>query len=508
MSKGIVYLVGAGPGDPGLLTLKGQQCLQRAEVVIYDRLVNAQLLRHVPASAEKIYAGKGPDDHALEQDEINDLLVKHGKAGRIVVRLKGGDPFVFGRGGEEASALAEAGIPFEIVPGITSAIGAPAYAGIPVTDRRHASSFAVVTGREGQARARSGETRKPWKGLAGNVDTIISLMGIGALAEIIRDVIDEGLSPTTPAALVQWGTTSRQRSVTGTLETIIDNATEAGIGSPSAFIIGDTINLAPELSWFEQQPLFGLRVGVTRAVEGAGALATQLAGLGADPIDIAAIGYADPEDWTPLDAALQSLTGFEWAIFTSAQTVRAVTSRLRFLERDSRAWGGVRIAAVGPATAEALHAIGLVPDLLPASSGNDALLGAIDTVDFKDAKVFIPRSSLADDTVPTGLTRLGAQVTAVTAYQTVAPSDLGTLLREALSNGLDLLSFTSTSTVTNSVAALGEDAHLIRTIPSAVIGPTTAQAANQAGLNVVLEATDHTIPGLARAILDWHSARK
>lgn len=498
--RALVSLVGAGPGDPGLLTLKGRERLGQAEVVVYDRLVDPRIVAHAHPRAELVYAGKGPRGHAMEQDEINELLVELGGQGKAVVRLKGGDPFVFGRGGEEASALARAGIPFEVVPGVSSAIAAPAYAGIPVTDRRFASSVAFVTGREGDE---SSGGRKPWRALAGRADTLVVLMGLGALREIVADLTAEGLALSTPAALVHRGTTPGQRTVTGTLGTIVERA--EGLEAPAAFVVGGVVDLASTLGWFESRPLFGMRVAVTRSRERASGLAARLADLGADPVELPTIAFGPPDDPAPLDRALVDLAAFDWAVFASPTSVECVLGRLRDLGGDARSFAGLRIAAVGPATAEALAARGLRADLVAPVATTPGLLDALAAEGIAEARLLLPRTDIADDDLPSGLERLGARAERVTAYRTAPPPGLEEAARRALAGGMDLVCFSSSSTVKNLVAALGPEAAGLASVPAACIGPSTAGAARAAGLVVAVEAREHTVPGLVHAILEWRS---
>ncbi len=500
LGRALVALVGAGPGDPGLLTVRGRDLLALADVVVYDRLVDPRIVAHAPAQAELIYAGKGPKGHAMEQDEINDLLVEVGQQGKAVVRLKGGDPFVFGRGGEEASALARAGIPFEVVPGVSSAIAAPAYAGIPVTDRRYASSVAFVTGREGDE---SSGGRKPWRTLAGRADTLVVLMGLGALREIVADLTDEGLPFSTPAALVHRGTTPGQRTVTGTLGTIVERS--AGVESPAAFIVGGVVDLASTLGWFESRPLFGMRVAVTRSRGSVSGLAARLADLGADPVELPTIAFGPPDDFSALDRALATAGAFDWAVFASPTSVEYVLGRLGDLGGDARSFAGVRIAAVGPATAKALARRGLLADLTSPVATTPGLLEALASEGLTGARLLLPRTDIADDALPEGLERLGASVERVTAYRTSPPPGLEDAARVALARGLDLVCYSSSSTVNNLVASLGTEAGGLASVPSACIGPATADAARTAGLVVAVEAREHTIPGLIDAILEWRS---
>ena len=499
---GKVYLIGAGPGDPGLITVKGLGCLQRAGVVVHDRLVDSRLLGQVEPGAELVYVGKGPGHRAMEQDEINNLLVRVASEGKVVARLKGGDPFVFGRGGEEALALAKAGIPFEVVPGVTSAVAAAAYAGIPVTHRGLATCFTVVSGSEDPSKD---ETSVDWARLAKTGGTIVVLMGWNTLERIAGTLAQEGMDPDTPAALVQWGTEPYQRSVTGTLGNILTLGREADLEPPVVAVFGKVVELRRDIRWFDCQPLFGKRVLVTRSRAQASVLSRMLSEGGAEPVELATIQTIPPEEFTEVDRAIHSLAGYDWAVFTSANGVDALFDRMASLGLDSRAWGGVKVAAIGPATAEALHRFGIRADLVPGQYVAESIIAEMEPLGIKGARVLLARADIARKALSEGLARLGATVDDVTVYRTVVPKAARRKASELLTEGkLDLVTFTSSSTVTNLLALLDGDTSLIKDVPAACIGPITAGTARDRGLRVEVEAREYTVPGLVQAITEHY----
>ena len=497
--NGFVSLIGAGPGDPGLLTLRGAEALSRADVVVYDYLANPALLAHARPGAEQIYAGKQAGRHTLSQDEINALLVERGLAGQRVARLKGGDPFVFGRGGEEALALLEAGVAFEVVPGVTSAVAAPAYAGIPVTHRGLASSLAIVTGHEDPAKD---EPALDWAHLATGVDTLVLLMGIGNLPRIVAELVAHGRPASTPAAVVRWGTLPGQQTVTGTLADIAGRVQEAGLQPPAVTIVGAVAGLRERLRWFEDRPLFGQRVLVTRTREQAGALSARLRALGAEAVELPTIRIAPPDDWAPLDAAIAGLPGTDWIVFTSANGVDRFWERLQAARLDARALHGARLAAIGPATAAALEARGLRADYVPEEYVAEAVAAGLG--DVRGRRVLLPRADLARPALADLRREGGAEVLEVAAYRTVRPEiDPGTL--RAMLAGVTTATFTSSSTVRN-LAAAARDAGLELPVALghalvACIGPITAATAREHGLPVHVVAGPYTVDGLVEALL-------
>jgi uroporphyrinogen III methyltransferase/synthase len=492
--KGKVYLVGAGPGDPGLLTLKGKRCLERAEVVIYDYLANERLLSHAPPDAERIYVGKRGGEHSLPQEEINRLVIERARLGQSVVRLKGGDPFIFGRGGEEAEALVEAQIPFEVVPGVTSAIAVPAYAGIPLTHRDLASTVAFVTGHSVKE-----ISAVNWRALAG-IETVVFLMGMSRLAEIVARLLEHGRPPETPVAIIRFGTRPVQETVTGTLGDIEDKAKEAR--PPAVIVVGEVVRLRAQLAWFEAKPLVGRRIVVTRARDQQGDFAELLEEWGAEVIECPTIAIHPPDAWTPLDEAIDRIDAYGWVIFTSANGVRFFLMRLRERGGDLRRLHGVRVAAIGPATAAALLDAGLRPDLVPGEYRAEAILEAFDR-DLRGVRVLMPRAAEAREALPAGLRARGARVDVVPAYRTVLVADQAEAARELVrGGGVDAVTFTSSSTVLGFAEMFpGEDLSvLLKDVAVACIGPVTAETAGRFGLvpHVIPEA--FTIPALADAL--------
>jgi uroporphyrinogen III methyltransferase/synthase len=481
-----VYLVGAGPGDPGLLTMRGAQLLGRADVVVYDRLASPALLALAPTGAELITAGKAPGQVDLTQEQINAVLVEKGATGATVVRLKGGDPFVFGRGGEEAEALAGAGIAFEVVPGITSSIGAPAYAGIPVTHRGVSTHFTVVTGHEDPAKDR---TDVDWEALARTGGTLVVLMGAGRVGEIAARLVAGGRAASTPVAAVRHGTRPNQFTVRTTLGAVA----EADIKAPSAIVIGEVAAL--DLSWFESRPLFGRSVVVTRAREQASGLRARLEELGAEVLELPSIAFA------PVEFTVPDLDGYEWLVFTSPNGVEAFfTQGLHASGRDTRALAAVRVAAIGPGTARALAAHGLTVDLVPERFVAESLLDAFPAPTDPGARVLIARAERARDVLPDGLTTRGFAVDVLPVYRTVQATPDTTAVERVRRGEVDALTFTSSSTVTNLLDLLGA---VPDPQPLAVsIGPVTSATAVERGVRVDAEATEHTIDGLIATLLE------
>ncbi len=499
-SVGKVYLIGAGPGDPGLLTLKGRRCLEAADVVVYDYLANEALLAHARPDAERIYVGKRGGDHTLPQDQITARLVAQARAGKTVARLKGGDPFIFGRGGEEAEELRAAGIPFEVVPGVTSAIAAPAYAGIPLTHRDFTSSVAFITGHEDPDQPRSDIA---WDKLATGVGTLVFLMGVGNLGEIVAQLTRHGRSPETPVALIRWGTRADQQTVTGVLRDIEARVAAARLKPPAIIVVGEVVALREKLRWAEAQPLFGRRIVVTRAREQASALAERLQAEGAEILEFPAIEIVPPEDWGPLDAALARIADYRWILFTSANGVRFFWERLGAAGRDARSLAQARVAAIGPATAEALRAHGIAPDVVPAEFQAEGLLAALAAEPLAGARVLIPRAAEAREVLPAELERRGAAVDVVPAYRTVQSARDAKGLRDLLKAGrVHAVTFTSSSTVTNFCDALGGDdlPALLEGVTIACIGPITAGTARERGLTPHIVCADYTIPALVSAL--------
>ncbi len=502
---GRVWLVGAGPGDPGLITVAGARALAEAEVIVYDRLANPALLDLAPGEAERIFAGKEPQAHTLSQDEINMLLVERALEGRRVVRLKGGDPFVFGRGGEEAQALAAAGVPFDVVPGVSSAIAAAAYAGIPVTQRGVASSVAFLTGHEDPAKA---GPDLDWARLATAVDTLVLLMGVGQLPQAVERLIEGGRSADTPAAVIEWGTLPRQRTVTGTLGDIAARAGDAGIGPPAVAIIGDVVRLRETLRWFDTRPLFGRRVLVTRTREQASELSRALAEAGADPVELPALEIVPRFDAARLGAAVDALAagGYGWLILTSANAVEIFFGFLHERGLDARSVRA-KVAVIGPGTGEALARHGVLADLAPAAGQYTAegLLAAFDAYPVAPGASFLlPRAEGARDALIDGLLARGAtKVDEVTLYVAAPPGDPDLEgLRRLRAGEIDVATFASSSAARNLVAMLGGDLEPLRRVRIACIGPITAATVKELlGRPPDVVAQEQTIAGVVAALV-------
>ncbi len=482
-----VYLIGAGPGDPELITVKGRRILQQADAILYDHLANVALLGLAPPHAERIYVGKKKSVHEFSQDEICGMLIERARRGLTVVRLKGGDPFIFGRGGEEAEALADAGVPFEIVPGVTTPLGIAAYTGVPLTHREHTSAVTFVTGHAVAA--------IDWAKV-GHAETLVVFMGLTTFPAIARELIANGRSPETPAMAVRWATRPDQQTIAGTLATLPGML--GGMKPPATIIVGEVVRLREKLDWFERLPLFGKRIVVTRAREQADALASRLSALGAGVVELPTIEIRPPADCAPVERAIAELDAYDWLIFTSANGVRFFLDRLDAGEFDLRKLRA-KICAIGPATRAAVEALHLKVDLMGKEYVAEGLLEAFAAYDLSGKRVLLPRAAVARDLVSAELARRGARVDVVEAYRTVAPEHLAEQACELLAHRPDCLTFTSSSTVRNLVRAAGADA--LRGIPVASIGPVTSQTARELGLEVAVQANPFTVDGLVAAVL-------
>ena len=499
-----VYLIGAGPGDPELLTLKGLRCLQEAECVVYDSLVNTDLLQHALPGAEWICVGKRGGSHTISQEDINALLIEKSRAGKVVARLKGGDPFIFGRGGEEAEALASEGIPFEVVPGVTSGYAAPAYAGIPVTHRDFSPSVAFITGHEDPNKE---ESLIAWDKIATGIGTLVFFMGVGNLPDIVRNLIRHGRSRETPIALVQWGTFQHQEVVSGTLSTIVELVKASGLSAPAITVVGDVVSLRDKLRWFDNRPLSGKRILITRPNHQAGDFRRRLTSLGAEVITFPTIEIRDPSSWESLDLAIRDVENYQWLVFTSVNGVEKFFSRYRQLERDVRDLKGVQIAAIGSATEKAVAGRGLKVEVLPDEFKAEGLLQSLKGKVLKGTRILIPRAKLARDILPLELQNQGAQVDVVEAYETTVPHGGQERLQLILEERpLDMIVFTSSSTVTNMVemAILGPLTETFKHTAIAAIGPITKQTAEVYGLEVHVQPSQYTIPALVDAIVSFY----
>lgn len=500
--KGMVYLVGAGPGDAGLLTMRGAELLGRADVVVYDALVNPDLLRLVPNSAEIIFGGKRANDHALSQAELNKLLISKAREGKTVVRLKGGDPYVFGRGGEEAEQLADAGLAFEVVPGVSSFVAVPNYAGVPLTHRDFCSKLTLITGHEDPAKESS---TIDWKQVAQTPGTKVIMMGTDRIGQIAETLIGHGMEPGTPVAMVRWGTTGRQQSIEGTLANIAQAVQAAKIGPPTVAVIGDVVRLRPKLNWFERRPLFGQRVVVTRSREQAGQLSKRLQELGAEVLEVPTIKIEAPTRKTELVDALLELNSYDWLVFTSANGVAAFFEYFFRQFHDMRDIGGARIAAVGPGTARKLKELHLQVDLMPDEATGASIAEAFGEYEsVENLKMCLLRAEVANRELPDSLEAMGAIVDDIACYRTVPeiedPSGAATKLLET---GADWLTFTSGSTVEHFHSRFDLPG-LLKKFPGlklASIGPETSKTLAALELKPDVEAREHTIDGLVTALL-------
>jgi uroporphyrinogen III methyltransferase/synthase len=496
MSEPRVYLVGAGPGHPGLLTVRAVECLARADIVIYDRLVPPRLLEHAPASAERICVADLPGSHPERYPQVEKLLIEEAKKGKCVVRLKGGDPLLFGRGGEEATALRRAGIPFEMVPGVTAALGAAACAGIPLTHREHASAVALVTGHEaGRAAALD------WQALARFPGTLVFYMGLTRLPAIVQALVEHGKPADTPAAVVHWATLGQQRTAEAPLGRLAEAARAAGLASPALTVIGPVVSLRAELAWFEGRPLFGKRVLVTRPRHQAGDMVRRLEELGAVVLVLPAVEVREPADWSAVDAALGRLASYQWLVFTSANGVHALVRRLRQMGRDLRALGPLRLAAIGPATAEALRGYHLEPDVVPATYRSEELAATL-AERVAGQRVLLARADRGRDVLPQELARV-AHVEQVAVYSQADALDEKSPALEALRRGeVDYVTLTSPNIARALARALDPQAleHVAAgRVRLVTISPVTSQAVRELGLPVAAEAGEYTAAGVIEA---------
>jgi len=493
MNIGRVSLVGAGPGDPGLITRRGLECIQQADCIIYDRLVGERLLQQARPDAELIYAGKTPVRHTLTQEEINALLIEKARTGKAVCRLKGGDPYVFGRGGEEAEALQEAGIPFEVVPGITSAIAVPAYAGIPVTHRAVASSFAVITGHEDPAKE---ETSIRWEHLSQGVDTLIFLMGVENLPSIVEQLTRYGRSPQTPVALIRWGTRPEQETLVSTLGEVVEKVRAEGFSAPAVTVVGEVVHLREKLRWFDTRPLFGKRVLVTRAREQASGLSDLLRSFGAEPVEFPVIKIVP----RAFDLPQPIPFAYDWIIFTSANGVRIFMDRLREQGKDVRAFASSQIAAIGPGTAQELQRWGLIADFVPSRFMAEGIIEELPE-DPKGKQILIPRASRAREVLPEKLTECGACVTVLPIYDALLDDSGAETIKAMLAEKrIDIITFASSSTVRNFFSLVGPIS--LEGIKVVSFGPITAQTVREFGAQVDIVPPENTIESMVQAIVE------
>ncbi|OFW35342.1 MAG: uroporphyrinogen-III C-methyltransferase, partial [Candidatus Aquicultor primus] len=491
-----------------LITLRGLECIARADVLIYDRLATNLLFEHAKDGVEYIYVGKAEGKHSVKQSDINQILVDKAKEDKIVTRLKGGDPLIFGRGGEEALTLFENGIDFEFVPGVSSGNAVPAYAGIPVTHRGMTSTVAYVTGHEDPSKP---NTDIDWKSLVG-IGTIIFYMGMRNLPKIVEQLTANGRNGQTPVAVIRWGTTPQQQTVIGTLSDIVQRVTEVELKAPCIIIVGEVVSLREKLCWYEKKPLFGKRILVTRAKEQAGAFTDLLADLGGQAIEIPTIKIADPDSFDALDRALERLengSGYDWIIFTSANGVEYFIERMKNLDKDIRILAGSKIAVIGPATARAVKKLLMNIEIMPKEFVAEGLIDEFDREGVEGKSILIPRAKVARNILPDTLRQMGAEVDVAEAYQTVLDNAAALRIKELLAEGvIDIATFTSPSTIDNFAKLVGSDLQrLIDGLAIAVIGPVTADAVKKLGLNVDIVAGEYTIPGLVEAIVEYAGAK-
>jgi uroporphyrinogen III methyltransferase/synthase len=500
-----VFLVGAGPGDPGLITVRGRECIARADVIIYDHLANPAMLDWAETGSELIYVGKKGGKHTMAQGDINALIVSKSREGKVIVRLKGGDPFIFGRGGEEAEVLAGEGIAFEVVPGITSAIAVPAYAGIPLTHRDYTSTVAFVTGHEDPCKSRSSID---WDRLATGVGTLVFLMGVGNLGKIASRLTDGGRSPETPVAMIRQGTTPSQCTIVGTLSNISNLAEEQRMKPPAVIVVGEVVSMRDTLGWFEKRPLFGRRIIVTRARAQASGFLSMLEELGAECIEFPTIEVVPPDSWSLVDDAIHSLETFDWLLFTSANGAEFFLARLAHAGKDIRDLKGIQIAAIGPKTAAVLGRFGIQPDLVPGEYRAEATAAALKERGISGARILLARAAKARDVLPVELRAAGCEVLVAPVYKTIRAQQETSRVRKLLVDGeIDAVTFTSSSTVTNFIGMFeGEETELsdwMKRTAVACIGPVTAETARGKGLEVAFTADPYTIESLCTGLVSY-----
>ncbi len=508
MSTGKVYLVGAGPGDPGLITVKGVSCLQKADVVIYDFLASRKLLTYARKDAEVIYVGKRGGAHTVTQAEINDLIIEKAKTGLTVARLKGGDPFIFGRGGEEAEVLVADDIPFEIIPGVTSAVGVAAYAGIPITHRRYTATVAFITGHEDPTKE---DSNVDWAKIATGVGTLLFFMGVKNIGRIAEKLISHGRDPDTPVALVRWGTTAKQATISGKLSNIAQCVRDADFRPPAIIVVGEVVKLRSILNWFERKPLFSKTVVVTRAREQASSLVERLQDLGAECLEIPTIEVAPPQDWSALDKSIDNLDTYDWLVFSSVNGVRFFFERLYTKGKDVRALRDVKLCAVGTTTAKKIEEFGLRADMMPETYKAESIVKEFKKEDIKGKKVLLPRPKEARPVLPVELGKMGALVDEVIAYRTEPVCHNLEEFKELLKKKeIDLVTFTSSSTAKNFKKLFTEEEarELLSDVTVASIGPITADTAKKLGFKVAVIPGEYTIEGLCNAIERYYQEKR
>ncbi|MFQ5432792.1 MAG: uroporphyrinogen-III C-methyltransferase [Nitrospinota bacterium] len=504
--SGKVYLIGAGPGDAGLITVRAIELIKSCDVIIYDYLANEKFLESAKKGAEIIYVGKKGGDHTLPQGGINELIVTKAKEGKSIARLKGGDPYIFGRGGEEAEELFDAGIEFEVVPGVTAAAAATAYAGIPLTHRSCTSTLALITGHEDPTKD---DTAIAWDKISTGIGTLVFYMGVKNLPNIVENLVKNGRDPKTPVALIRWGSTPNQQTWTGTLETIVEVAKRENVQPPSLIVVGEVVSLRDRLGWFEKRPLFGKKIIVTRARAQASDFVERLRESGANTLEFPAIETVEPESWAELDAAVDNASKYDWIIFTSVNGLGFLLYRMKQTRRDIRDLAGPKLCAIGSKTADALESVGMRVDLVPDEFRAEAIIEAIG--DVKGKKILIPRALEAREVLPEELKKMGATVDIVTAYRTVKPQGKkNDILKMVRDGAVDMVTFTSSSTVTNFAGMFEKDelAEIQGKIKVASIGPITSETAKKLGFKIDVSPGEYTIDGLTQSIIGYYANGK
>ena len=500
MKKGRVYLTGAGPGAKDLISIRAIEKIKIADVIIYDYLANPKFLEFAKDNAEIIYVGKQGGCHTLSQDEINQLIIDKAKEGKIVVRLKGGDPYIFGRGGEEAEELVNEGIPFEIIPGITAASAATAYAGIPLTHRDFTASVAFITGHE---RDDTEYSKIHWDKIATGIGTIVFYMGVKNLPYIVENLIKHGRNPETPVALIRWGTMPYQETVTGTLSNIIEIVKEKNLKPPAIIVVGEVVKLREKLRWFDIKPLFGKKIIVTRAREQASSLVERLEEYGAHVIEFPVIEIVEPEDYSELDNAIKNIKTYNWIIFTSVNGVKFFLNRLKFHKKDVRILDGIKICAIGPKTAEMFENFGIYPDFIPKKYQAEYIIEGLQKIGIKGKKFLLPRAKVAREILPEKIKEYGGIIDVITVYETKMPDtrkdEVLNLLKE---NKIDYITFTSSSTVKNFIEMIDNKIDLLKNVKLVSIGPITSDTIKSYNIKPSIEAKKFTIEGIIEAILD------
>ncbi len=516
MTQGKVYLIGAGPGDPGLITLKAIECIKEADVLVYDYLANKRFLEYARKGADIIYVGKIGGAHTLPQEEINKLIIEKARKGKIIARLKGGDPYIFGRGGEEAEEIIEAGIAYEVIPGVTAGVAAAAYAGIPLTHRDFTTTVAFITGHEDPTKE---ESNIYWDKISTGIGTLVFYMGIGNLEPNMKRLIENGRSPDTPVALIRWGTTPEQETLIGTIGSIAEKAKAVNFKAPAITVVGGVVSLRDKLRWFDKRPLFGKRIIVTRSREQASDFSVLLEKYGAEPIEFPTIETVPPRDWKEVDRAIKNLSTphpalsrkgrgnyYDWAIFTSVNGVKYFIDRLKKFGKDIRELKGIKICAIGPATAKAIEDLGIRVDLVPKEYRAEAIITGLGKNRIKGKRFLLPRALKAREVLPEEIKKLGGKIDVVTAYRTVKPKGKTDEIRRMFEEkAIDAVTFTSSSTVENFVSMFkkGEVKGLLNGTRVACIGPITKDTATKFGIKTDMMPSKYTIPALTEAIVGY-----